>query len=94
MEDRVERTEKGLHLVPVVHSPFAASDQGSYQFKKLIEASIEENGFFHYHIFLPDGMFEQSVQVVTLFHHSVQPFFQLHTFILQVLCHLTKLGSV
>ena len=44
------------------------------ELKKLLRRSGKDNQFFMHHIFFPDGMFEKTAEMITMFFEFVQLF--------------------
>lgn len=94
MKYRVECPQEGFHLVPAVHLPPFAQQQGADQFDKISHCPVEQDDFFFYHVFFPDGMFEQPREFVTLFFHFPKFLFEQLAMELQCLCRLRQKDSI
>lgn len=60
MEHRVECAQEGFHIVPAVHFPPVAQQQGTDQFDKVSHCPVKEDDLFFYQVFFPNNMIEQA----------------------------------
>ena len=78
----------------VVDSPFPAHQQGADQLDELSAGSIENDRFFHDHIFVPHSVFQKPTHIVVAFLHFIQYAFQLFTLVPEILCRVCQLCGV